>query len=716
MSLLRLSSLSIAAKIPALVVGASVVIAAGIGIPAYNSASHEAHQEIDMKFGAVLNGRSAALKDYLTSIEEDLRILAASPLTHVALRSFHAGYDAMPNAAADLQKLYIDDNPNPLGEKHKLDAADDGSLYSAAHAKYHDAFRTLLEERGYYDIFLFDMNANLVYTVFKERDYATNFVSGEWAETDLGKVFRAARDASANDFITFEDFRPYKPSADAPASFMAKPIFANGQKVGVLAFQMPIDRINAIMNNVSGLGETGEAMIVGGDNLLRNDSKFSEENDILATTISSPVIAQALAGEPARGMIEGYRGEPFDAMATPFEYRGTTWAVAVMEADSEMEAPIVALRNTMLMIALGVLSLVGMIGFFFSRSITRPMSALTGRMGELANGNTDIDLSAASRGDELGAMARAVEVFRDNAIERARLEGMSEKERAAQAARQKKIEALIDGFRAEVASALDQVAAATTEMESTAGALASIADTTNEQAASAAAASEEASTNVQTVASAAEELAASIGEIDRQVEQTSEVVRRASDRATSTNSQVATLAEAAQKIGDVVGLISDIAEQTNLLALNATIEAARAGEMGKGFAVVASEVKSLANQTAKATEEIGQQIAGIQGSTEDAVNSIGEIAKIMNEVTEYTTAIAAAVREQGSATGEISRNVQEAASGTQVVAQNVAGVTAASGETTQSADQVSAATAELAELTTRLKSSVDTFLTEVAAA
>ncbi|MGE0847352.1 MAG: methyl-accepting chemotaxis protein, partial [Flavobacteriaceae bacterium] len=359
--------------------------------------------------------------------------------------------------------------------------------------------------------------------------------------------------------------------------------------------------------------------------------------------------------------------------------------------------------------ALAAILLAALSGLWGFRRLLRPVPALSAVMEKLAADETDVEVPYTGREDEVGAMARTVQVFRDNAVERARLQSTSEDERRAREERQKRIESLIAGFRGSVADMLQQVGSATGEMEQTAQALSGIADDTNGRASAATSASEEASSNVQTVASAAEELASSIGEINRQVSQASDIVRHASQNTEATNDKVSGLAAAAQKIGDVVSLIQDIAEQTNLLALNATIEAARAGEMGKGFAVVASEVKSLANQTARATEDISAQIAAIQSST-------GEIARTMAEVDQYTSAIAASVEEQGAATAEISRNAQEAAAGTQDVAQNVAGVTAAAGETQQTAGQVSAATAQLAAQAARLREEIDTFLNEVAAA
>ncbi len=268
-------------------------------------------------------------------------------------------------------------------------------------------------------------------------------------------------------------------------------------------------------------------------------------------------------------------------------------------------------------------------------------------------------------------------------------------------------------FEANVKTVIGTVAAAATELQSTAESMEGIANATSQRSTAVAAASEEASTNVQTVASAAEELSSSIAEISRQVTQSSKIASNAVQTTQEANERIQGLAAASQKIGQVVQIITDIAEQTNLLALNATIEAARAGDAGKGFAVVAAEVKNLANQTAKATEEIGSQIGSIQGATQQAVTSIAEIGKVIGEINEISSTIAAAVEEQGAATKEIARNVEQASAGTSEVASNVTEVTKAANETGQAAAQVLEAATELSKQSEGLGHTIDNFLVEL---
>ncbi len=424
----------------------------------------------------------------------------------------------------------------------------------------------------------------------------------------------------------------------------------------------------------------------------------------------------------------------------------------------------------MIAIGLGVVAIVlgALSAFLIGRSITRPVLDMAASMDRLAHRDWRADVPGLGRRDEIGAMAKAVQVFKEAGVENERLQGAAdearreqEQERAAAQARAEEqqaeakatlerrlreteeamrkaaadreaqaerehqeaetrrradMNALADAFEASVKKVVRTVGSTAGDVQASATALASTAEETNRQSAVVAAASEQATVNVQTVASASEELSASIQEIARQVAQSARFAEEATGRARATGVTVDGLAQAAQKIGDVVNLINTIASQTNLLALNATIEAARAGEAGKGFAVVASEVKTLASQTARATEEISRQIQAVQQATRDSVEAIQGIARTIEEINQVSTSIAGAMEEQTAATQDISRNVQEAAAGTQEVSRNITGVTQAAAETGGSAGQMRHASDNLSAQAAELSSEVDRFVARIRAA
>jgi methyl-accepting chemotaxis protein len=365
----------------------------------------------------------------------------------------------------------------------------------------------------------------------------------------------------------------------------------------------------------------------------------------------------------------------------------------------------------------GLLVLLGLASWPIVRGIVRPIKSMTGAMATLAAGDTGITVPALARRDEIGDMARAVEVFRDNMRETDALRAEHEEQkRRATSAQSAALHRVADDFEARIGGIVAAVAASASEMEGSARSMSTTSEETGRQTASVAASTKQATSNVELVATAGEELSASISEITRQVAQSAKIAQDAVAQAGRTNATVDGLAAAAQKIGEVVDLIQNIAAQTNLLALNATIEAARAGEHGKGFAVVASEVKVLANQTAKATDEIAAQIQAIQASTGETVQAIASIGATIGQINDIGAAIAAAMEQQGAATRDIAQNVQHAARGTQEVAEKISGVTAASDEVGAAALQVVSSASELSTQAERLKHEVETFLATVRAA
>lgn len=670
-----------------------------------------AERSVQDQMVSLLADRSYSVRQIISNIETDLVSLSQSPATSSALVAFDEGWEALgPDAQAALQTAYITQNRHPSGEKHKLDRAEGEAAYHDAHETFHNGLRTLIEVKGYYDAFLINPEGDIIYSVFKELDYATNLSDGKYAQSGLGAAYRAATKAAERE-VVFADMDPYAPSAGAAAAFLATPVKgSDGSLIGVIAVQVPVDILGVITNNSDGLGKTAQVFLVGADFKSRTKSRFDGGFGVLETLPEVDHIKAALRGDTgfSVGTI-GLDGHPVYAASRPLGLELANWALVVEQDVSDVMAPVRQKAWALVLIGLAVCTIMSLIGWRIATSITRPLHQIAVGMDRLASGDVAAKVEEAQRSDEIGDIGKSLlslqkdlKVARD--AEEQRIEQQHEQEKVVEnlsagllQLSQGDFSATIDtpfsgehetlraDFNKTVTTLNETLGHVVTAVSRIRNGAAEINQSSNDlshrtesQAATleeTAAALEEMTASVKSAADSARSVETITGEAKQEAEASGKVVQNAVTAMTE-------IEESSKQIAQIILVIDDIAFQTNLLALNAGVEAARAGEAGRGFAVVASEVRALAQRSSDAAMEIKTLIGESSKQVESGVDLVGKAGEALNMIVERVNNIAQLVSGIAEGASEQSNGIEEINTGMvqldQVTQQNAAMVEEAS--------------------------------------
>ena len=659
--------------------------------------------------------RAAALQAWIDSLSSQAAAVASASALQASAREFSSAWNQLldDDPGARLRQVFVDANPNPQHREEMVAVDDTSERYFIYHATGHKAVASALRDTGFDDLVLFDDSGRAYYSYVKDDLFGRRITDAtdKPGLVDVVKAMIPAPGAKPAELKpAFTSFMPDPSASVGLSAYFVAPVIMEGRFVAVVALRVKMIQAAKILTDKTGLGVTGRSFLVSSGDGTGFAFGQTEKGDTLVDLSANPALktAQGVAFETeiAPGIVE---------LAALAPVR-PGWQVLSLHDRSAALAPVKRLTLILIAVAGAILLLVGGLAVQLTRRLTRPLATLASDVRRLGAGELDTSLSGRDRKDEIGDLARAVDVFRAAAIERLRLEEQQIEEGRRREIRQQEIDRLVAEFRAEVHNTIEAVTRRMADMTATASDLTQVAEETTVRTGEAAHASSTASGSVGSVAAAAEELDASIRNLGTQVNAARDVVESATEGANAANAKVGGLRVASEEIGKIVTLIQSIAGQTNLLALNATIEAARAGEAGKGFAVVASEVKNLAGQTAKATEEIAHQIAAIQTSSEEAAEAIQAITDTMATVNRYTVAMADAMGQQSEATTSISGNVHAAAAATGSVLGIVERVASAADATTRSAQSVKDSAAEVERETKALEDLLAGFLEKVTAA
>ena len=712
----------ISTRLPAVTVGLALVSAAAMGGFSWYSAKAGLIEAA----GERLQLAAASRRDSITLVADRMQADFGATAGHPQIVSNFTDLaetldPAKPDHAAVVAAFRA---PGTVEARIAFDGAATNTMYGRRHGKVQEVARRLVAQPGYADLMFLDEAGRIVYTTTKGEDFSRSLTDPALSRTGLARLVERLKSADPTASV-YEDFAAY-PVGATPSAFIGRAMTKRAnvamgtaqaaERIGYVVLRVTPALFDQTLVKRDGLGETGQILAAGPDGLLRSNPPLRPEAKAGASI--APLGIDVALLTDGRQFSYQAQGEAHMASAATVSVLGAPWTVVAEQTEAEATAAVQALSRTLAVIGLTILMATALLGLLLARSIAVPLAALNRALKALAAREPLAEVPGSRRKDEIGDIARAVVTIRDISLEEA-----AQQLRTTEAARLREegerralLGDLADRFEQSVGGIVTRVSQAVGGLQASSGAMRAAVEGTAQRSTSVASAAHQTAGNVNAVAAAAEELGATVQEIGRQVDQAAGMSAAAVAAATRTEETMAALSAAATRIGDVVGLVSTIAGQTNLLALNATIEAARAGEAGRGFAVVASEVKELANQTAKATEEIGRQVIAIQDRTGGASQAIQDIAAQIQAMSRITESISVAVEEQSVTTQEILRSMNQATTGTGEVTTNIAEVAQAAEAAGQAAASVSGAADELAGEAGHLRDEMGQFLAHVRAA